>query len=157
MLLIHGATIMRTFLLTGFLLLACTAFAGDNGQQADARAEINRAQAAYRAALLDSNVATLAKIWTDDYTFTNGRGMFLSKDGQLKSYETGATELRSIMETDRDIRLYGDDTAIVIGQVTLQAKYSGQPGSGDYRYIIVWVKRGDKWQMAATQITPIVE
>ena len=148
---------MRTFGLTCFLLLACTAFAGDNGQQADARAEINRAQAAYRAALLDSDAAMLAKIWSDDYTFINGRGMFLSKDDRLKNVETGATELKSIKETGREVRLYGDDTAIITGQVTLEAKYSGQPGSGDYRYIIVWVNRGDRWQMAATQITPIVE
>ena len=148
---------MRTFLLTGFLLLACTAFAGDNGQQSDARAEVDKMQDEYRAALLDADVGKLAEIWTDDYTFTNDRGMFLSKDDRLKNIETGATELRSIKETDRDIRLYGDNTAIVTGQVTLQAKYSGQPGSGDYRYIIVWVNRGDRWQMAATQITPIVE
>ncbi len=148
---------MRTFLLTGLLLLACTAFAGDNGQQSDARAEINRARAAYRAALLDGDVGKLAKIWTDDYTFTNGRGMFLSKDDRLKNVETGATELKSIKETGREVQLYGGDTAIVTGQVTLQAKYSGQPGSGDYRYIIVWVKRGDSWQMAATQISPILE
>jgi uncharacterized protein (TIGR02246 family) len=148
---------MRTFLLTGFLLLAFTAFAGDNGQQADARAEVNKMQNEYLAALLDSNATTLAKIWTDDYTFTNGRGMFLSKDNRLKNVETGATELKSIKETGREVQLYGDDTAIVTGQVTLQAKYSGQPGSGDYRYIIVWVNRGDRWQMAATQITPIVE
>jgi uncharacterized protein (TIGR02246 family) len=149
--------VMRILALTCFLLLACAAFGEDVSQQADARAEVDKMQDEYLAALLDSDVAKLAKIWTDDYTFTSSRGMFLSKDDQLKNYETGATELRSIKETDHDIRLYGDDTAIVTGQVTLQAKYSGQPGSGDYRYIIVWVKRGDRWQVAASQITPIVE
>jgi uncharacterized protein (TIGR02246 family) len=148
---------MRAYTLTCLLLLACTAFAGDDSQQADARAEINRALAAYRAALLDSDVEKLAKIWTDDYTFTNGRGMFLSKDDRLKNVETGATELKSIKETGRDVQLYGDDTAIITGQVTLQAKYSGQPGSGDYRYINVWVKRGGRWLLAANQVTPIVE
>jgi ketosteroid isomerase-like protein len=151
------AMTMRTFALTCFLLLACTAFAGDSGQQLDARAEINRAQAAYRAALLDSDVAMLAKIWTDDYTFTNGRGIFLTKDDRLKNIETGATELKSVAETGREVRLYGGDTAIITGKVTLKAKYSGQAGSGDYRYINVWVNRGDRWQMAANQITPIVE
>ena len=71
---------MRKFLLTGFLLLAFTAYAGDNGQQSDAQAEVDKMQNEYLAALLDSDVATLAEIWTDDYTFTNGYGMFLSKD-----------------------------------------------------------------------------
>jgi uncharacterized protein (TIGR02246 family) len=143
--------------LTCFLLLAGTAFADAGTPQSDARAEINRAQAAYRAALLESDVPMLAKIWTDDYTFTNGRGMFLSKDDRLKNFKTSATELESIKETGREVRFYGDDTAIVTGQVTLEAKYSGQGGSGDYRYLIVWIKQDHSWKMAATQITPIVE
>ena len=148
---------MRTLALTCCLLLAGTAFADAGIPQSDARAAIDKARAEYRAALLDSDVAKLAKIWTDDYTFTNGRGMFLSKDDRLKNIKTGATELKSINETGREVQFYGEDTAIVTGRVTLEAKYSGQGGSGDYRYINVWVKRGGRWQMAANQITPIVE
>ncbi|MDQ3732064.1 MAG: nuclear transport factor 2 family protein [Pseudomonadota bacterium] len=148
---------MKTSLLVGLWLLGAMAFADDEGEQVNARAEINQAQAAYRAALLDADATQLAKIWTDDYTFTNNRGMFLSKDDRLKNIETGATELVSIEETEREVRFYGDDTAIITGQVTLEAKYSGQRGSGDYRYINVWVKQGDRWQLAANQITPIVE
>jgi ketosteroid isomerase-like protein len=147
---------MRTLALTCFLLLAGTAFADAGTPQSDARAEINRAQAEYRTALLDADVSALAKIWSDDYTFTNSRGMFLSKDDRLQNIQTSATEFKSIKFTGRAVRFYGD-VAIVTGQVALEAKYSGQGGSGDYRYINVWVKRGDSWQMAANQITPIVE
>src|SRR5215208_7024803 len=147
---------MKTLALTCCWLLAGTAFADAGTPQSNARAEINRAQAAYRAALLESDVPMLAKIWTDDYTFTNSRGMFLSKDDRLKNIQTSATEFKSIKFTGREVRFYGD-VAIVTGQVALEAKYSGQGGSGDYRYITVWVKRGDRWQMAANQITPIVE
>jgi ketosteroid isomerase-like protein len=82
--------------------------------------------------------------------------MFLSKDDRLQNIQTSATEFKSIKFTGRAVRFYGD-VAIVTGQVALEAKYSGQGGSGDYRYITVWVKRGDRWQMAANQITPIVE
>jgi uncharacterized protein (TIGR02246 family) len=142
--------------LTCFLLLAGTAFADAGTPQSDARAAVNKAQDEYFAALLDSDAAKLAKIWTDDYTFTNSRGMFLSKDDRLQNIQTSATEFKSIKFTDRAVRFYGD-VAIVTGQVALEAKYSGQGGSGDYRYINVWVKRGDSWQMAANQITPIVE
>src|SRR5687767_4621225 len=124
---------MRTFLLTSLLLLAYVAFAEDVRPQSNARAELDKAQAEYRAALLGRDVAALARIWTEDYTFINGRGMFLSKDDRLKNVDTGATQLESIRETGRQIRLYGDHTAVLTGTVTLKAKYSGQPGSGDYR------------------------
>jgi uncharacterized protein (TIGR02246 family) len=151
------ALIMKTSLLVGLLLLGAMAFADDEGEQSNARAEINQAMAAYRTALLDADATKLAKIWADDYTFTNGRGMFLSKDDRLKNIKTGATELESAKFADTKVQVYGDDTAIATGQVTLQAKYSGQPGSGDYRYINVWVKQGDRWQLVANQITPIVK
>jgi uncharacterized protein (TIGR02246 family) len=151
------ATIMRTSLLAGLLLLVSIAFAANGAEQSNARAEIDKAQAEYHEALLDADVAKLAKIWTDDYTFTNGRGMFLSKDDRLKNIETGATELKSINLTGPKVQFYDDDTAIVTGRVTLEAKFSGQGGSGNYRFMNVWVKRGGRWQMAANQITPIVE
>ena len=147
---------MRTLALTGCLLLAGTAFADAGTPPTDARAAIDKAQAEYRTALLNADVSALAKIWSDDYTFTNSRGMFLSKDDRLQNIQTSATEFKSIKFTGREVQFYGD-VAIVTGQVTLEAKYSGQGGSGDYRYINVWVKRGDSWQMAANQITPIVE
>jgi uncharacterized protein (TIGR02246 family) len=149
-------TTMRIFVLASLLLLIPTAFADAGIPQSDARAEINRAQAEYRTALLDADASALAKIWSDDYTFTNSRGMFLSKDDRLQNIQTSATEFKSIKFTDREVQFYGD-VAIVTGQVALEAKYSGQGGSGDYRYINVWVKRGGRWQMAANQITPIVE
>jgi hypothetical protein len=88
---------------------------------------------------------------------TNGRGMFLSKGDRLNNIKTGATELASIKETDRAVRFYGNDTAIITGKVILKAKYSGQSSTGDYRYINVWIKQGDRWQLAANQITPIGE
>ena len=151
------ATIMRTSLLAGLLLLGSIAFADDRSEQSNARAEIDKAQAEYRAALFNSDITKLAKIWTDDYTFTNGRGMFLSKGDRLNNIKTGATELASIKETDRAVRFYGNDTAIITGKVILKAKYSGHSSTGDYRYINVWVKRAGRWQMAANQITPIGE
>lgn len=148
---------MRIFALASLLLLVSTAFADAGVQQSDARAEINNVLDEYLAALLEADVAMLAKIWTDDYTFINGRGMLLSKDDRLKNFKTGATELKSIKETGREVQFYGDDTAILTGQVTLEAKYSGQSGSGEYRYTNVLIKQGNSWKLAATQITPMVE
>ena len=146
---------MKAILSTGFLLLTCVAFAEDTTQQSDARAQLDKAYAAYLEAIIDADSATLAKLYTDDYTFTNGRGMFLSKEDRLQNIETGATDLESVEVSDREVRIYGN-TAIDTNQVTLKAKYSGQAASGDYRHLSVWVKQGNTWRLAANQITPIV-
>jgi hypothetical protein len=34
---------------------------------------------------------------------------------------------------------------------------SGQDASGEYRFIDVWVKRGDRWQAVASQLTRIAK
>ena len=147
---------MKAILATGFLLLACVAFAKDTTQQSDTRAQLDKAYATYREAIIDADSATLAKLYTDDYTFTNGRGMFLSKEDRLQNIETGATDLESVEVSDREVRIYGN-TAIDTNQVTLKAKYSGQAASGVYRHLSVWVKQGNTWRLAANQITPIVK
>ena len=147
---------MKAILPIGFLLLTGVVFAGDTPQQSDARAQLDQAYAAYIEAIIDADVATLAKIYTDDYTFTNGRGEFLSKEDRLQNVETGATDLGAVEVSDRQVRIYGN-TAIDTNQVTLKAKYSGQAASGVYRHLSVWVKQGDSWRLAANQITPIVQ
>ena len=147
---------MKAILPIGFLLLTCVVFADDTPQQSDARAKLDQAYAAYIEAIIDADVATLAKIYTDDYTFTNGRGEFLSKEDRLQNVETGATDLGAVEVSDRQVRIYGN-TAIDTNQVTLKAKYSGQAASGVYRHLSIWVKQGDRWRLAANQITPIVQ
>jgi ketosteroid isomerase-like protein len=147
---------MKAILPIGFLLLTGVAFAANTTQQSEARAQLDQAYAAYVEAIIDADSATLAKLYTEDYTFTNGRGEFLSKEDRLQNVETGATDLESVKESDREVRIYGN-TAIVTNQITLKAKYSGQPASGVYRHLSVWVKQGDSWHLAANQITPIVQ
>jgi uncharacterized protein (TIGR02246 family) len=148
---------MRTLVSVSFILLAYSAIAGNASGHGSGRAQIDRAQEEYRAALLSADTATLSRIWTDDYTFTNGSGMHLNKNDRLKNVKTGATDLQSVTEREREVRVYGGYTAIITGMVTIKGRYSEQAGSGNYRYINVWIKRDGRWQMAANQITPIAE
>jgi ketosteroid isomerase-like protein len=157
---------MKRLLLLGVLAVAASgsAMAQESGKEsapgpkegAGAEASVMRAWAEYREALTKRDTAKLERIWADDYTFVNGRGMLLTKAERLQNIKSGATQFDSIEDKDRKVRLYGD-TALITGKVTLKARYSGQEASGDYRYLNVWVKRGGKWQLVANQITPITK
>jgi len=73
----------------------------------------------------------------------------------MTNLKSGATEFKSINPQREKLQVHGD-VAIDIGRVTLEGtKYGGQEGSGDYRYMNVWVKRQGQWQMLANQITLI--
>ena len=110
----------------------------------------------YTEALTTRDLAALDKIWAEDYTFTNGRGEFLTKKDRMENIKSGATQFDSINREDEEIRVFGD-TAVVTGRVVLKVIYSGKESSGPYRFINVWVKMQGRWQIVANQITPIAQ
>ena len=110
----------------------------------------------YTEALTKRDLAALDKIWAEGYTFTNGRGEFLTKKDRMENIKSGATQFDSISRGDEEIRVFGN-TAVVTGRVVLKAIYSGKESSGPYRFINVWVKMQGRWQIVANQITPIAQ
>ena len=110
----------------------------------------------YTEALTKRDLAALDKIWAEGYTFTNGRGEFLTKKDRMENIKSGATQFDSISREDEEIRVFGN-TAVVTGRVVLKVIYSGKESSGPYRFINVWVKMQGRWQIVANQITLIAQ
>ena len=119
--------------------------------------EVKQMEKRYTDALMKRDLATLEKIWSHDYTFTNGQGKLLSRAERLENVKTGATEIQSTEEHDVQVRVYGGDAAVLVSHVTLKAQYSGKEASGEYRHTAVWIKESGGWQLVANQITPIVQ
>ena len=109
----------------------------------------------YRTAILQRDIATLEKIWADDYVFVNAAGDVLTKTERLANIKSGATTLDSINEEENvTVRVY-QNSAVATSRVTLKGKYSGQPISGQYRSILVLVKGPGGWQLVSNQLTAI--
>jgi ketosteroid isomerase-like protein len=119
--------------------------------------EVQQMEKRYTDALMKKDLATLEKIWSHDYTFTNGQGKLLSRAERLENVKTGATEIQSTEEHDVQVRVYSGDAAVLVSHVTLKARYSGKEASGEYRHTAVWIKGAGGWQLVANQITPIVQ
>jgi len=109
----------------------------------------------YRTAILQRDVATLEKIWADDYVFVNAAGDVLTKAQRLANVKSGATTLDSInQEENVTVRVY-QNSAVATSRVALKGQYSGQPISGQYRSTLVWVKNPWGWQLVANQLTAL--
>ena len=106
----------------------------------------------YSEALTKHDLVALDKIWADGYTFTNGRGQFLTKKERLENIKTGATQFESIGREGEDIHIFGD-TAVVTSRVVLKVIYGGKESSGPYRSLHVWAKTQGRWQLVAWQST----
>jgi ketosteroid isomerase-like protein len=109
----------------------------------------------YRTAILQRDLATLGKIWADDYVFVNASGDVVAKTERLAKIKSGATTLDSINEEENvTVRMY-QNSAVTTSCVTLKGQYSGQPISGEYRSTLVWVKCSGGWQLVSNQLTAL--
>src|SRR5205823_313287 len=151
---------MKRLLLAGLisfvalpLALSQTPSSADNKT---AEQEVRQMIEQYRTALTKGDIATLERIWADDYTFINASGAVLTKAERLANQKSGATKLGTI-ETDPNmkIRIYGGDVAIAISRVTIKGQYSGKATSGQFQASIVWAKTPSGWQLVCNQITPV--
>src|SRR5215469_4799682 len=66
----------------------------------------------YRTAILQRDIATLEKIWADDYVFVNAAGDVLTKTQRLANIKSGATTLDSINEEENvTVRVYQNSSS----------------------------------------------
>ena len=110
----------------------------------------------YKQAVLDSDVAALARIWAEDYTFINPQGAFVTRAQRLANFASGNTNV-GVIDDEREItvRVNGDE-AVVQNLSTLRGTFSGQPTATDLRGTFVWIRQNGRWQLLTNQVTPVV-
>lgn len=97
-----------------------------------------------------------ARIFADDFTFTNPFGEVMTKEQRIGEIKPGGIMFDSYSVDDVNVRVYGD-TAVVTSRATLAGKRGDQVLTGQYRGTQVFVKKGDRWQVVAAQSTRIPE
>jgi len=127
-----------------FMFAVCTSLVLATALAAQPSAALKKAFDARNAAVWSGNGKEWAKYATDDYSMTIPNGTMITKQQRVAEIE--GHPLKAAAPTDLRWREYGD-AAIETSQVTPQ----GKPA----RLIVVWVKQGKHWKVAAAQFTPI--
>ena len=124
---------------------------------ASAEAEVRQAIRDYDEALRRADVAAAERFWASEYTFVNPRGERLTRADRVANLRTKQTALDSLAHAPQDerIEVYGD-MALYTTLLTLSGRYSGEAEQGQFRALVVWVRRDDRWQQLASQMTPVV-
>ncbi len=91
-------------------------------------------------AVADGDAASWDKLTADDYQFTSGSGVVMTKADRLESFKKGPAP--GFQTYDHRIRIYGNSVAVVTGQQ-----------GGAVRFTRVWVKQGSDWRVVADQAT----
>ena len=96
------------------------------------------------------------RIEADDFTVVWFNGTIVSKEEDLKSYESTDTVFTDFKIDDLKVRFYGD-MAIVVGQGSIKAHTKTQDLSGKYVWTDTFVKQRGAWTAVASQVTPVVQ
>ena len=126
---------------------------------AAAEAELREAIRKYDDALRRADVAGVERYWATEYTFVNPRGERVTRADRLANLRAGRTAFDSIAHApqEEEILTYGDGEVVVYtALLTLGGRYGGQAERGQFRALVVWVRRDGRWQQVASQLTPVL-
>jgi len=143
--------IMNKSAATGFIFAALSACIPAIAS-ADSAADVEKMEQKRLRAVIEADMPTLNAIYADDFFYNTSSGPSLTKSEYLPRYASGELKVNAVDSEARDIRIY-DNTALVTGiaHVTLTTK--GETKTVHLRYLNVWVKRSNGWQLVARQGT----
>lgn len=102
------------------------------------------------------DVSALDHIIADDWVCIDGAGLVVSKRQLLDRVESSAAFLDPYKFDEITLRMFGD-TAIVTGRLSGTRRDNDGTFYLEKRYTRVYVKRNDRWQSVATQVTVVKE
>jgi ketosteroid isomerase-like protein len=143
-------------LAAALLLPACAASPRPPATGPDAVAEVHEATRRYDEALRRADAEAAGRFWANEFIFVNPEGRRLTRADRLANLRTGRTAFDSLAPApgQEEIRVYGD-VAVHRTLLTIGGRYSGQVERGQFRALVVWVRRDGRWQQVANQLTSV--
>jgi hypothetical protein len=125
---------------------------------ADVEAELKRLEREWFDAVTKNDVATLNRIFADDFIAMSSDGSFLTKTEMTNAFSSGRIKIDEIKVDEFKLRLYGK-TAVVTGRATF---IRNQRPLGQDGHIEVWVKRAgpagkELWQAVSWSSIPFTK
>lgn len=124
------------------------------GDTARVIAEIEEADARRVAATLAKDASTLERVLADDLRYVHSSGTDEDKRTFIERATTGHYDYRELTTIRRDFRVYGE-IALVNGDVRIEVLAKGTHKRFVSRYLQVWRRAGEGWQMSSWQSTPM--
>lgn len=107
----------------------------------------DRAIVAKERAAIEANMAA-------DFRQIDGRGNVEDKASFVAGLLSPDLVLDPYTVEDFEVRVYGD-TALLSGRTRMSGRYRGEAFKSQYRYIDIYVKRGNAWKIVSVQISPV--
>ena len=140
----------KAIILTVFVALATLLASGQTSKDRRIEAAIRRLNAQEVEALVRNDVATLKRLWSDDFVVTNPFNKFVNGQQVIGMIESGTLAFSSYDRQVEYVRVYGD-TAVVAGSETVvwAGKMPNAGQTSHLRFTGIWMKQGRQWKEVA--------
>lgn len=140
---------MRTGVLIFTLLVGMPVFAAPSAED-----DLRTQEKAWAAAVLARDFAALEKIYADELIYAHSTGAIESKQDYLERLRKGAQRYDGITHEKIRAVSYGD-SAVTHSIVRMVGTSNGKPFNDHVMMLHLWVKKGDRWRLAAHQTTKL--
>lgn len=106
-------------------------------------------------AFLDADLAALERVLTRDFTLTLSSGEVSTRADEINELQTGKIHYDVFENYDMLARLYGNDTAVVLGKTRVKGTADGTPFDRVVQFTDTLIKRDGRWQLAAGHVSRI--
>ena len=100
-------------------------------------------------AMMASDIEKLNQIFADDWETVDSSGKIFTKESLLSDFKSGKHKLLSFEIGPMDVQVFGD-VAVVQASVTEKRLHDGKDISGQFVFMDLLKKRGDKWVIVRT-------
>jgi len=106
-------------------------------------------------AFLDADIPALERVLTPDFTLTVSNGEVSTRADEINELQTKKVHYDVFENYDMLARLYGDDTAVVLGKTRVKGTADGKPFDRIVQFTDTLIKRDGRWQLAAGHVSRI--
>ena len=104
-------------------------------------------------AFLDADSAGLERVLTPDFTLTLSNGEVSTRADEINELRSGKVHYDIFENYDMKARLYGDNTAVVLGKTHVKGTAEGKPFDRVVQFTDTLIKRDGRWQLAAGHVS----
>ena len=108
-------------------------------------------------AFLDADVAALERVLMPDFTLTVSNGDVSTRADEINELRSGKAHYDVFENYDMIARLYGDNTAVVLGKTRVKGIAEGKPFDRVVQFTDTLIKRDGRWQLAAGHVSPVTK
>ena len=106
-------------------------------------------------AFLEADVVALERVLTPDFTLTLSNGEVSTRSDEINELRSGKVHYDVFENYDMLARLYGNDTAVVLGKTRVKGTADGKPFDRIVQFTDTLIRRDGRWQLAAGHVSRI--